>query len=173
MSSPSSSNPSALQVLRTAQHHHVTMGAMADQKASFLLAGALVTLAVVLPQTLGEPKSWTLVMLALTALSVAVTSVLALTPRMLVLSESDSNPELNLLFCGHFTDLGEEEYVGKLRVALETDQAAQDALARDLFQMGLVLHQKKFRHLAAAYTVCIVGLIATAITWFLSLLHLL
>jgi len=165
MSSATNTSPGALQVLRTAHQHHVSMGAMADLKGSLLLASSLVVFAL----ALSHAPAWPFLVLAASALAVAITSVLALTPRMLVMREAGDKPEVNLLFCGHFTDLSEEKYVAQLRDLLGSDQSSQDALARDLYQMGLILHQKKFRHLATAYTVALLGLGISAAAWIVAL----
>jgi hypothetical protein len=70
---------------------------------------------------------------------------------------------LNLLFCGHFSRLGEDDYVAQIKKVLETGEGAVDALARDVFQMGMLLHQKKFRHLGHAYSAMFIGLIVSGI----------
>lgn len=162
MSTPTDST-AAIQVLRAAQQHHVSMSAMADVKASFLLAAGLITLAITGPQAVHDPHQFGLIALAVTSLLVAVMSGQALMPRLLMLREPDDKPELNLLFCGHFAQLGEDEYVAKLKDILSTSESAVDALARDVFQMGIILHQKKFRHLGRAYGICVTGLVITGI----------
>ncbi len=171
MSAPS--NSAALQAIRAAQHHHVTLAAVADVKASIMLAAAFITLALILPHALTQPMPYAVIALAATALLTTINAVLALTPRLLMLKNSDDQPNMNLLFCGHFANLDEAQYVEQLRAALSNEQAAQDAMARDLYQMGYILNQKKLRHLATAYTVSVIGLVITAVTWVLMLLGLL
>ena len=149
----------AMAVLQAAQRHHVSMTAMADPKASLLLAGALVTAALALL----APQRPVALGLFATALATAVCSILAMMPRMLVLRGPGREKEVNLLFCGHFADMQEDEYVALLKERLASPEAAMEALARDLFQMGILVHQKKFRFLGHAYTICILGLLATAV----------
>ena len=162
MSTPTD-HTAALKVLHAAQQHHVSMSAMADVKASFLLATSIITLALTGPQAVHDPKQGGLIALAVTSLLVGSLASRALMPRLLMLREPDRKPELNLLFCGHFAQLGEDDYVNRIKKALSDGDGAVDALARDVFQMGMILHQKKFRHLGYAYTVCFGGLIASAI----------
>jgi len=169
-----------LQALRTAHSHHLVLTAMADLKASLLFGASLITLALslgpallelsILPVQLEAGESvrhaaheFGFVALSLTALLVAFFSLRALTPRLLMLTQEDSKPEVNLLFCGHFSVLGENAYLAKLRQELATEEAAFDMLARDLYQMGLVLHQMKLRAVAMAITVATFGLIVTAV----------
>jgi len=153
----------ALSVLRTAQQHHVNMSAMADVKASFLLMTSVLTLAITGPQAVHDPQQFGLIALALTALFTGLFATQALMPRLLMLREPNNKAELNLLFCGHFAQLGEDNYVARITKLLATGESAVDALARDVFQMGTLLHQKKFRLLGHAYTVCFIGLIVSGV----------
>lgn len=153
----------ALTVLRAAQRHHFSMNAAADLKASLLLAAALIVLAITGPQAVHDPGQYGLIALALTSLLVAIMAVKTLMPRLLVLREPDDKMELNLLFCGHFAHLGEDEYVDKVKSMLATGEGAVEALARDVFQMGIILHQKKFRQLAHTYSVCTLGLVVSGL----------
>lgn len=162
MSTPADT-ATALTVLQAAQRHHVNMSAMADVRASFLLAASLLTLAITGPQAVHDPDQYGLIALAITSLLAGILSAMALMPRLLMLREPDNRPALNLLFCGHFASLGEDDYVERIKKLLATGEGAVDALARDVFQMGILLHQKKFRHLGHAYTTCVIGLIASAV----------
>ncbi len=159
---------SALAVLQTAQRHHVSMTAMADQKASLLLAGSLLMMALTL-QSLHRPAGGALFG---TGLGTAVFAILAMTPRMLVLRGTNRKKEVNLLFCGHFSGMHEDDYVAKVKQLLASPEGAVEALTRDLFQMGLLVHQKKFRFLGHAYTFCMLGLLATGALAVLGLMHL-
>jgi hypothetical protein len=66
----------------------------------------------------------------------------------------------------------EDDYVAKLKEMLDSPEGAVEALSRDLFQMGILVHQKKFRFLGHAYTVCVFGLLVTALLALLGRAHL-
>jgi hypothetical protein len=153
----------ALAALQAAEHHHVSMTATADLKASILLATSLATVAL----TLAAAHRPAVVGLFATGLGTAFFCILAMMPRTLILRGADSKTEVNLLFCGHFSGMQEEDYVSKVKGLLATPEATVEALSRDLFQMGLLVHQKKFRFLGHAYTVCLLGLMLTALLAFL------
>jgi hypothetical protein len=106
-----------------------------------------------------------------TGLATAIFAILAVMPRMLVLRGPDKKKEVNLLFCGHFADMQEDDYVAKMQALLATPDQAVEALTRDLFQMGILVHQKKFRFLGHAYTVCVTGLLLTALLALLGRVH--
>ena len=166
--STSNDASSALAVLQTAQRHHVSMTAMADQKASLLLAASLLTAAL----ALAAPHRPAAVALFVTGLGTALFAIMAMMPRMLVLRGADKKKEVNLLFCGHFSEMQEDDYVANMKQLLASPEGAVEALTRDLFQMGILVHQKKFRFLGHAYTVCVLGLILTALLALLGRLHL-
>ena len=88
------------------------------------------------------------------------------------LSGMDRKKEVNLLFCGHFSEMQEEDYVAKVKELLASPEGAVEALTRDLYQMGVLVHQKKFRFLGNAYTVCALGLLLTALLALLGRWHL-
>jgi hypothetical protein len=157
--STSSDHSPALAAIEAAQRHHVSMTAMADQKASILLAASLITMAL----SLVPAHRPTEVGLFATALGTALFCIMAMMPRMLILRGPDSKKEVNLLFCGHFSEMQEDDYVASLKASLATEDDALDAMARDLFQMGMLVHQKKFRFLGYAYTVCLLGLLLTGV----------
>lgn len=155
--------PGAFEVLRAAHDHHVSMGALADVKASLLVLASLITLAIVGPQAVNDPKQYGIVALAVTSLLVAITALKALMPRLLTLRQRNYQPELNLLFCGHFAQLTENDYLTRLGKEFAKPSAALDALAKDVFQMGIILHQKKFRNLSHACSLCVFGLVVSAV----------
>lgn len=159
---------SALAVLQTAQRHHVSMTATADLKASLLLAGSLLTAAF----AVAAPHSPAAIALFGTGLGTALFTILAMMPRMLVLRGTDRKKEVNLLFCGHFSEMQEDDYVAKVKELLASPEGAVEALSRDLFQMGVLVHQKKFRFLSNAYTFCALGLLLTALLAVVGRLHI-
>ena len=66
----------------------------------------------------------------------------------------------------------EDDYVARVKALLASPEGAVEALSRDLFQMGMLVHQKKFRFLGHAYTVCVLGLLVTGLLALLGRVHL-
>ncbi|MFZ4109735.1 MAG: Pycsar system effector family protein [Polymorphobacter sp.] len=168
MASPAveETHPNAIHLLRTMQAHHVTLSAMADQKANILIGVNSVIFALVVR----EGSAMTLPMLTLAASSslAAVLCMLAVVPAFGAKKSKGPPQPPNILFFGAFTNLSEAEFVAELDVINCNDARIRQAMARDVYQLGQVLKQKKYRYLAMAYQVFIFGLILTFVVFVLS-----
>ncbi len=69
--------------------------------------------------------------------------------------------ESNLLFFGVFTQMAEEEFIDEVTARVRTEDGIYRTMARDIYQNGMVLQNKKYRMLAYAYHVFLVGLVAS------------
>lgn len=149
-------------MLRTAQQHHVQLSMMANQKASALIAACFVTLSITFAYVSShEPNMPLLVIMGFAILS-ALCAVLAVIPRV------QTSPRIvgqrNLLFFGEFADLSVEEFVAQTRPLLEDNEAVYDAMLRDIYCLGRVLMQRKYRFLKLAYSCFLVGLVAAPVS---------
>ena len=63
----------------------------------------------------------------------------------------------NLLFFGHFADLPEHEYIQHVREILDAEENVYEAMTRDIYQMGKVLHKRKYPLLGWSYRVLVLG----------------
>lgn len=156
-------HPAALEVMRAAHDCQVRIGAMADMKASFLLVSSLIVLAIVGPHAVQNLKEYGLMALAVTSIIVVIFALKTLRPRLLTLRQRNLQPELNLLFCGHFAHMTESDYLTRLRKEFATPASALDTLAKDVFQMGIILHKKKLPCLNHTCIVLYYGLLLSAI----------
>ncbi len=153
---------SVIYMLRTTQQHHVQLSAMADQKASFLIAASFVMLTLLFRQIAIEGLSLSLMVLCVFTLSASLFAVIAVIPRakMPKFDLKSCNP----LFFGCFAQMSEDEYLLRMREAMETDGSVYKTMSRDIYQMGKVLHDKKFRYLGYSYRIFIIGLIMTLLS---------
>ena len=151
-------HPNAIHLLRTVQAHHVTLSAMADQKANILIGVNSVILALLVRQD----SAMTAPMLALAGAAslAAILCMLAVVPAIGTRRSSLSHPS-NLLFFGAFTRLSEAEFQAELDTISASDVGIRRAMARDIYQLGLVLRHKKYRYLGWAYRVFMGGLVLT------------
>lgn len=151
-------------LLVVAQTTHVQLSAMADSKASILMGAAYVVFTL----TLGEitKTSATLPLLILGGFSFAATvlSVLAIRPKIMKPGKK-SDARTNFLFFGSFAGIGEEEYIDHVIDTLRTEESVYRAMARDLYQNGRVLNQRKYKYLSHAYAVFMVGIVTTLIAF--------
>jgi hypothetical protein len=154
---------SATHLARTLQTVHVTLSQMADQKASILMGAAFVTFTLAVGQARNGSTSVALVVLAAFAFVAAVVAVLAIVPS------TRAGQQTNLLFFGSFVQLDEDDYVTRLLEVLRSDEAVFTAMARDTYRNGVVLARRKYRLLAWAYRIFLVGLTASFLTFVVEL----
>ena len=159
---PGVSHANAIHLLRTMQQHHVTLSAMADQKASIINGVNSVVFALVVKEAATNPA---LLVLAASSGLAAVLCMLAVLPKL----DGGNGPAAppNLLFFGGFTQLSEADWIDWLERTNADDHAIQVAMARDVYQLGQVLAQKKYKYLGWGYRVIIGGLIASFVVFLL------
>ncbi len=159
---PGASHANAIHLMRTMQQHHVTLSAMADQKASIIIGVNSVVFALVVKEAATNPA---LLVLAASSGLAAVLCMLAVLPKLGGGNGPAAPP--NLLFFGGFTQLTEADWIDWLERTNADDHAIQVAMARDVYQLGQVLAQKKYKYLGWGYRVIIGGLIATFVVFLL------
>jgi len=130
---------------------------MADQKASILIGATFVVFTIILRDGMDRALSPPLVVLAISAFVSAGLGVMAILPSIQM--RPGQNP--NYLFFGAFTHLSEDEFVAVMKPKLEDFDELANAMIRDIYQLGQVLQNKKYRYLGYAYRVFFVGLVAT------------
>lgn len=154
---PGASHANAIHLIRTMQQHHVTLSAMADQKASIIIGVNSVIFALVVKEAAHNAA---LLVLAATSGLAAVLCMLAVLPALGSAGKGPQPPP-NLLFFGGFTRMSEADWIDWLEHTNSDDHAIQRAMAHDVYQLGQVLANKKYKYLGWGYRVFIVGLIAT------------
>jgi hypothetical protein len=156
---PAPSHANAIHLLRTMQAHHVTLSAMADQKASIIIGVNSVIFALVVKEAATNPA---LLVLAASSGLAAVLCMLAVLPALGGTGrDRGPAPPPNLLFFAGFTRLPEAEWIDWLQRTNADDHAIQQAMARDVYQLGQVLANKKYKYLGWGYRVFIGGLVTT------------
>lgn len=148
----------AIYMLRTAQQHHVQLSAMADQKASILIGASLVVITMLLGQIQSHGSSAPMIVMGIFTFLAALSALFAVTPSLRRPLPSDG---ANWLFFGAFAQVPAEEYKERILNTLATDQQIYEAMIRDIYQMGQVLHRKKYRFLSYSYRIFIIGLLLT------------
>ena len=146
-------------MLRTAQQHHVNLSSLADAKASFLNGICLVVVTLTVTQWSKGPVPLPLITLATGALFGSLFATLAIMPRFR--RGSGSSMSFNPLFFGHFADLTEEEYQDRMRSLFRSEREVYGALVRDIYQMGVILKQRKYHYLSWGFRAFITGIMAT------------
>lgn len=147
----------AVHLVRTTQLAQMQLSAMADHKASILMGATFVIFTITIGQAQGSQAPLPLLILGASAFFSAVFAVLAVLPA----TRYRKDAPLNLLFFGSFTRLDEEDYLEQLTERLKSDDSIYRTMARDIYQNGTVLADKKYRLLGYAYRIFLAGLVAS------------
>lgn len=159
-------SPNAVHLVRTVQNNTLMLSNMADNKASILMGATFVVFSIAVSRSLSGEVPWSLAVLALFAFLSSLFAVLAVLPSI----RKPKGPIVpNILFFGHFADMDEEQWMGEVLTRLEQDETAYRTMLHDIYQNGQVLHRRKYRYLAFAYHIFVVGLLATLVTFVVEL----
>lgn len=146
----------SVHLIRTAQVNTLALSQMADGKANILIGATFVVFSLVITQAFSEQVKWSVICLAVTAFLSAICAVAAITPPMRAKAVPETN--FNPLFFGHFSLVDEEKWASEMIEKLAADEQIYRIMLRDLYQNGQVLHHRKYRYLALAYRIFLVGL---------------
>jgi hypothetical protein len=138
---------------------HVALSAMADSKASILMGATFLVFTLTIGQltTAALVINYPLLVLGGFAFVATVLSVMAVMPKIKI--PKGHNP--NWLFFGVFTTEPQEQYVDRIIGLMRSEEATYRAMARDLYQNGMVMQKKKYYYLARAYQAFLVGIVLT------------
>jgi hypothetical protein len=154
--------PNAVHMMRTAQLAQLQLSAMADTKASILMGATFVIFTITIGKAQGSTAPLPLLILGGAAFFSAVFAVLAVLPMT---RRRKPSGEPNILFFGTFTQMGEEEFIDAVTARLHSDDSVYRTMARDIYQAGSVLQNKKYRMLGYAYRIFLAGLVASCLAY--------
>jgi len=148
----------AVHMMRTAQLAQIQLSAMADHKASILMGATFVIFTITIGQARTSGAPLPLLILGGAAFFSAICAVLAVLPMT---KKRKPRGEPNILFFGTFSQMGEDEFIDAVTARLHTEDSIYRTMARDVYQAGCVLQNKKYRMLAWAYRIFLAGLVAS------------
>ena len=158
--------PNAGHLVRTNQQLTMQLSQMADQKASILMGATFVvfTLAVGQARAGVGALAMPLTILATFSFLSALLAVSAVLPRVgkaPPIVYKDGKDHSNILFFGRFSQMEEGEFIDAVKARLRTEEDLYETMLRDTYQNGIVLARRKYRYLAHAYRLFVVGLTLT------------
>jgi hypothetical protein len=148
----------AVHLMRTAQLAQLQLSAMADTKASILMGATFVIFTITIGRAQGGSAPVPLLILGGAAFLSAICAILAVLPKT---RAGGGGAKPNILFFGVFTRMDEDAFVEELLGRLKTDDSVYRTMARDIYQGGTVLQNKKYRMLGWAYRILLAGLVAS------------
>lgn len=167
---PTSFPPNAVHLVRTSQQITMQLSQMADQKASILMGATFVVFTLAIGQARSEGGALAMPLSILATFSflsalLAVSAVLPRVGRAPPVVYKDGKDHSNILFFGRFEQMDEDEFIAAVKARLRSEEDLYEMMLRDTYQNGVVLARRKYRYLAYAYRLFVVGLTLTFIAF--------
>ncbi|GAA3918740.1 Pycsar system effector family protein [Hymenobacter algoricola] len=178
-------------MFRTMYSNHMKLSDMADKKASMMIQLNAVLMSVIITY-LGAKMGQTAALgslfsknpilavpmsiLLITALGSVVTAILCAQPDVTSFKWLKRSPQIatnrrvNLLFFGNFSKLSLDDFQGGMTEIMREKDALYTNMVTDIYYLGDVL-TRKYRLLRTSYTIFMVGLILTALSFGIALLY--
>jgi len=158
--------PNAVHLARTNQQLTMQLSQMADQKASILMGATFVVFTLAVGQARAGAGAFAMPLTILATFSflsalLAVSAVLPRVGRAPPIVFKDGKDHSNILFFGRFAQMEEDEFIAAVKARMRTEEDLYETILRDTYQNGVVLARRKYRYLAYAYRLFVVGLTLT------------
>ncbi|GAA4393223.1 Pycsar system effector family protein [Hymenobacter koreensis] len=175
-------------MFRATYSQHIQLSGMADQKANMMISLNAVLLSIIITylgaktSTLGPAFTKNPVLaipmglLVATSLGSVVTAILSAQPDVTSFKWLRRSPQIatnrrvNLLFFGNFTKLSLDHFQDGMTELMRNKDLLYTNMVTDIYYLGEVL-SRKYRLLRISYTIFMVGLILTAISFAIVLLY--
>jgi len=178
-------------MFRTMYNNHMKLSDMADKKASMMIQLNAVLISVIItylganmgkaaafsPLLRGNPVlTIPISILLVTALGSVTTAILSAQPDVTAFNWLKKSPQIatnrrvNLLFFGQFTKLSLDNFQGGMRELMRQKDVLYTNMVTDIYYLGEVL-TRKYNLLRTSYTIFMVGLILTALSFGIALLY--
>lgn len=161
---------------RNAYRTHISLSAIADNKANIMLSVNAVILSIVVSSLV--PRLITDKMFVLPTIAILITCLVAIIfatlstkPKVtegVVTKEDIIERRSNLLFFGNFYRMPLDEFDWGMKEMIKDQNFLYSSMTKDLYFLGKVL-AKKYRYLSICYTVFMVGLIVSVILFGVSI----
>lgn len=162
---------------RTTLRNHIKLSDIADTKANILLSVNAIIISLALSNMipkLDAPSNRHLLIptLILVVFSVAsiIMSILSTRPNVTTgefTREQVKKKQVNILFFGNFHKMKYEQYQWAINEIIYDKDYIYEALTKDLYLLGVVLN-KKYMLLRKTYTVFMVGIIVSVISFIMA-----
>ncbi|MFD2785055.1 Pycsar system effector family protein [Hymenobacter rubripertinctus] len=180
-------------MFRTMYSNHMKLSDMADKKASMMISLNAVLMSLIITYFGAKLGSKTAALanvgvlrnpiiavpmgiLLATALASVITAILCAQPDVTSFKWLKRSPQIatnrrvNLLFFGNFSKLSLDDFQSGMTEIMSQRDALYTNMVTDIYYLGDVL-TKKYRLLRLSYTIFMVGLILTALSFGIALLY--
>ncbi|TGE17770.1 Pycsar system effector family protein [Hymenobacter elongatus] len=175
-------------MFRTTYSNHIKLSDMADKKASMMISLNAVIMSVIITYLGAKSTSVgpaftrnpiltvPMGLLLATALCSVVSAILSAQPDVTSFKWLKKSPQVatnrrvNLLFFGNFTKLSLDDFQSGMTGLMRNKDNLYTNMVTDIYYLGEVL-SRKYRLLRVSYTIFMVGLILTALSFGIVLLY--
>ena len=170
-----SDNKAARMIFKTALRNHIDLTNIADQKANIMLSicAVILTLGMPLFATYMMDRQMLLIPASVFLLTCALTMIFATMATRPVKTDGKTDTSQlfsgknNLFFFGNFYNLKLKTYQEAVKRLMENKSKLDNHIINDLYYLGLTLG-KKFKILRVCYTIFMIGISLTIISFFLA-----
>jgi predicted metal-dependent HD superfamily phosphohydrolase len=157
---------------RTTYRTHLTLSAMADNKANIMLSVNAIVISIILsslvPNLSSRPEliAPTLILL-LGSLGAIVFATMSTRPKVTkgnISVDEIKNRKGNLLFFGNYFNMQLNDFQWGMQELIDDPDYLYDTMSRDLFFLGVVLAQK-YKYLSWCYSIFMYGLIGAVLSF--------
>lgn len=164
-------------LFRVTLRNHLKLSDIADTKANILLSVNAIIISLALSNLipkLDNPSNQYLIYPTLVFITFCIASIIlsVLATRPNITSGEFTRKEIkekkvNLLFFGNFHKMPLEDYKNAMTDLMEDKDYIYDTMIKDLYFLGKVLH-KKYKILRITYTVFMIGIITSVVSFILA-----
>jgi hypothetical protein len=153
-------------LFRIMMNNHHQLSALADHKASMIITVCSIIIGLVVKYLVDPELQYGAMALAITCLFTILLAVYSTLPKYEGKREGAlkaKNPGFNVIFFGDFTHLEYPDFERELEKVINDRDLVYESLAKDVYFLGRVLHDKKYRFIRYAYLTFMIGLVISGI----------
>jgi hypothetical protein len=153
-------------LFRIMLQNHLQLSALADHKANMIITVCSIIIGLIVRNIVDPQLKHAAIALALTCLVTILFAVYSTLPKYEGKREGAmkaKNPNFNVIFFGDFTHLDYPDFERELEKVINDHDLVYESLAKDVYALGRVLHDKKYRYIRYSYLTFMIGLVASGI----------
>lgn len=162
---------SADMMFRTVSNNHFRLSAMADNKAHIMITICAGIVGLSVKQLFDPALMYATMTIIATCLVALVFAIYSTMPKLG--AEEMANPQqrnFNIIFFSNFVHLPYEKFEAEMETIIHDQRKIHQAMIKDLYSLGKVMAEKKYRYLRLCYQTFLVGLVLSAIVLAVSFL---
>lgn len=152
--------------------NHLQLSMMADQKANMIITVCALILTLSLGRLQTAGLFYTVIVLVVTCVASMFFAILATIPKLpprLTGQVDLRGRNFNLLFFGFFSQIDFDTFFREIERVVNDRNLVYESLAKDLYDLGLVLSNRKYKYIRISYQIFLVGLLVSLLTFIIGL----